>query len=77
MIRTLFKYKTTEQKEFENLHGTNARILNQTNKLQNKVETFVGEGEPSKAIGKSGDVYIDKSTSPKTIYNKVNGIWNA
>jgi hypothetical protein len=73
MIRTLFKHRTTQQKEFENIHGTNVRLLTNTRKLEAKVEVITGSGVPSKALGKNKDVYIDEDTD--TNYYKKNGIW--
>ena len=74
MIRTIFKHKYPQQKETESLLGANIRLHKTTKKLTAQIETFTGNGEPSNAIGKENDIYIDKES--QLIYSKENGSWS-
>lgn len=73
MIRTLFKHKVIQQKEFENVHGTNIRTMKDVSKLKSQVELHTAEIDPSKAQGKNGDVFINRISGD--VFHKDNGIW--
>jgi len=73
MIRGLFKHDFTVQKDFENLHNSTIRTLNKVSKVESNPVWHKGDIEPSNAIGKSGDFYLDRVTG--NVYTKDNGIW--
>lgn len=72
-MRALFQHKYPAQKEIENVHGVNARLLGKTSKLEGNSVWHSGDTEPSKAIGKSEDYYLDKTGGD--VYIKENGEW--
>ena len=71
-MRILFKHTAEDQKEYENIHGTNIRNTAQINQLNNKASWYSGDDNPKTAIGKNGDFY---RKTDGTIFQKKNGVW--
>lgn len=72
-MRILFKHDVPEQKEFENVHGTNFRNTTAIRQLQKRGEWHNGKDDPKDALGKNGDYYIN--TTSGHIFTKVKGRW--